>query len=310
MTADRGPADAVLLIGYGGPEGPDEILPFLRKVVEGRGIPDERLREVEKHYLAVGGRSPYNELAERQRAAIQSWLEGQSCVLPVYLGMRIWGPLLADTIATMKQNDHRHAVTVVLAPHRSEASWDRYLTAAEAAVEAAGGGPALTYLESWFDDPRFLRANASRLRESRKVPEDPWPEDLPVVFTAHSIPQAMAEQSSYVDEIHATCRGVAELLDIPDWELAYQSRSGSPHVPWLEPDVNDVLRRLSAGETAEVVVQAVGFLCDHVEVLYDLDVEAQETATQHGLRLRRAGCVNDHPEFIAMVGERVLEMGS
>jgi ferrochelatase len=310
MTGDRGPVDAVLLIGYGGPEGPDEIMPFLRKVVEGRGIPDERLREVEKHYLAVGGRSPYNELAEKQRAAVQAWLESRSSRLPVYLGMRLWGPLLEDVVRTMKTDGHRHAVAVVMAPHRCEASWDRYLRAAEAATEAAGGGPALTYLDPWYDEAGFLAAHAERLKECRKVPDDPWPEDLPVVFTAHSIPKAMAEQSSYVDEIHATCRGVAELLEIPDWELAYQSRSGPPQVPWLEPDVNDVLRRLSAGDTAEVVVQAIGFLCDHVEVLYDLDVEARETATQHGLKMRRAGCVNDHPEFIAMVGERVLELAS
>ena len=310
MTSDRGPVDAVLLMGYGGPEGPDEIMPFVRKVAEGRGVPDERLREVEKHYLAVGGRSPYNDLAEQQRAAVQRWLEGRSSALPVYLGMRFWGPLLAGTMETMKSKGHRHAVAVVLAPHRSEASWERYLWAAEAATEAAGGGPALTYIEPWYDEPGFLRAHAERLRECRKVPEDPWPEDLSVVFTAHSIPQAMADRSSYVDEIHATCRGVAELLEVPDWELAYQSRSGSPHVPWLEPDLNDVLRRLSAGDTAEVVVQAIGFLCDHVEVLYDLDVEAHETATQYGLKMRRAGCVNDHPEFIAMVGERALEMAS
>jgi ferrochelatase len=308
MTTNQAPVDSVLLIGFGGPTQPEEIMPFLRKVVEGRGIPDDRLREVEEHYLAVGGRSPYNELTEKQRAGVERWLKNAGAPLPTYLGMRNWHPLLTDTVRVMHADGCRHAAGVILAPHRSAASWDRYRGDVQTAIEANDGqGPAVTYLEPWFDDPRFLLAGAERLAKAGNVSEEAWPEDLPVVFTAHSIPVAMAEDSSYVAEIQASCRGVADLVGVPDWELAYQSRSGSPRIPWLEPDVNDVLRRLAAEGTVEVVVQAIGFLCDHVEVLYDLDVEARQTATDHGLKLRRAGCVNDHPAFIAMLGERVRE---
>jgi len=296
--------DSVLLIGFGGPESPEEILPFLRKVVEGRNIPDERLRTVEQHYLHVGGRSPYNDWTERQRQGLETWLERQGHHVPVYTGMRNWHPLLADAIARMKKDGMSCPLGIILSTHQSEVSWERYR---QDVVEAGGDALSTRYIDPWFEHPRFLEACAQRLEESTGYARGQWPTHVPVIFTAHSIPARMAADSPYVQQLHASCKGVAALLDLPDWELAYQSRSGPPHQPWLDPDVNDVLRTRASQGMKEVAVQAVGFLCDHVEVLYDLDVEARDTCKELGITFHRAGCVNDHPEFIATLGELTLE---
>ncbi len=298
------PVDSILFIGFGGPTEPAHILPFLRTVVFGRGVPEARLREVEQHYLDVGGRSPYNELTERQRAGVERWLVAHGNGLPVYAGMRNWDPHLKDTIARMNKDGCRHALGVILAAHRSEVSWERYMGDVACAIAGNSGvGPVVSYLDAWFDHPRFLEANAQLIEEASGRTRAAWPAGLPVLFTAHSIPTAMAEASTYVADLEASCAGVARLLGVTDWELCWQSRSGDPRTPWLEPDVNDVLRRRAAAGTREVVVQAIGFLSDHVEVLYDLDHEAKETAAGVGVVLHRARCVNDHPEFIAMLGE-------
>ena len=305
------PFDSVLLVGFGGPNAPGEILPFLRNVVAGRGVPDARLAEVERHYLEVGGRSPYNELAERQRAALERWLAGHGRPLPVYVGMRNWHPYLRDTLERMRGDGRRSAAGVILAAHRSEVSLERYKDEVARAVAENGGGgggvPEVRYLAPWYDAPRFLEANASLLESATGHRRGAWPRELPVVFSAHSIPLAMATGSPYVGDLTASCEGVARILGLADWELAYQSRSGDPRVPWLEPDVNDVLKRRAAAGTREVALQAIGFLSDHVEVLYDLDHAARDTAAGVGLTLHRAPCVNDHPEFIALLGERILE---
>ena len=297
--------DSVLFVGFGGPTRPDEIMPFLRNVVFGRGIPDERLALVEHHYLEVGGRSPYNELTERQRAGVERALRAQGIDLRVYCGMRNWDPLLADVIARMNADGRKSALGVILAAHRSEVSWERYMGDVACAIAGNGGvGPAMAWLEPWFDDPRFLEANAQLLEQATGQRRGAW--TLPILFTAHSIPTRMAEGSPYVDDLTQSCAGVARLLGARDWELCWQSRSGDPRTPWLEPDVNDVLRRRAASGTGEIAVQAIGFLCDHVEVLYDLDVEARATAQELGMTLHRAACVNDHPEFVTMVAELIM----
>ena len=307
MTAALPPIDSVLFIGFGGPTEPEEIRPFLRNVVFGRGVPDSRLVEVEHHYQVVGGRSPYNDLTERQRVGVERYLRSRGIDLPVYCGMRNWDPYLKDVIARMNQDGRRHALGVILAAHRSEVSWERYVGDVACAIAGNGGvGPHVSYIDGWNEHPRFLEANAQLLEAASGQRRGAWPASLPVVFTAHSIPTAMAEKSGYAIELFCTCLGVAELLDVKDWELCYQSRSGDPRTPWLEPDVNDVLRRRAAAGDREVVVQAIGFLSDHVEVLYDLDHEATDTARELGMTLHRASCVNDHPEFVAMLGELIL----
>lgn len=299
--------DSVLFLGFGGPTAPGEIMPFLRNVVFGRGIPDARLLDVEQHYLDVGGTSPYNELTERQRAGVERFLRAHGVGLPVYCGMRNWAPYMKDVIAQMNQDGRRHALGVILAGHRSEVSWERYMGDVACAIAGNDGvGPAVTYLDAWYDHPRFLEANAQLIEAAAGQRRGAWPRGLPILFTAHSIPTKMADESPYVSDLKASCEGVARILDAADWELCYQSRSGDPRTPWLEPDVNDALRRRAALGTREVVVQAIGFLSDHVEVLYDLDHEAKDTAQELGMTLHRAPCVNDHPEFVAMLGELLL----
>ena len=291
-------ADAVLLLAFGGPTRPDEIRPFLDNVTRGRRIPPDRLEAVVHHYERIGGRSPLNELTFRQAAALRRALPE----LPVYVGMRNWAPYVDEAMTQMTMAGVRRAVGIVLSPHANEASRERYVESVDAARAAAGPrAPAVVYPASWHVHPRFVEAVAECVATARATVAS----EAPVVFTAHSIPTATAEQSPYVRELTETATAVADALGVARWQLAYQSRSGNPRDPWLEPDVNDVLRSLAAAGTCDVVVAPIGFVCDHVEVLYDLDVEARETAATLGLHFARASTVNDHPAFIAMLADVV-----
>ena len=303
-----GAIDSVLFVGFGGPTAPSEVMPFLRRVVEGRGVPDERLMEVAHHYEVVGGRSPYNELTELQASAVRDWLSAAGSPLPVYVGMRTWHPFLAETIDRMNREGRRHAAGVILAPHRSEASSGRYIDEVRRASRDAGGGPHMSYIEPWFDAPGYFSACAERIEQASGLRRGAWPGEVPLIFTAHSIPVRIAQASSYVADLTVSCRGVASLLGVTAWRLAYQSRSGDPSVPWLSPDVLDVLRECAAAGASRVVLHAIGFLTDHVEVLYDLDVEASLLAGELGMRLTRAPCVSSHPDFVAMLGGKILDL--
>jgi len=301
--------DSVLFVGFGAPRDPRQVMPFLRLVVRGRNIPRERLEAVAHHYEAIGG-SPYNELTLRQVVALKRKLRDEfGLPLPVYVGMRNWHPFMHRVIRCMNKAGRRRAVGVILAAHRSNTSLQRYMLDVTRAIEMNRGiGPEVVYLEPWFDDPLFLEANAARIEEASGYRRGEWPAGVPIVFTAHSIPTRMAEGSPYVEDLLTSCRGVAEILGVPEWSLAYQSRSGDGRVPWLEPDVGDVLRDLAARGVREVVVQPIGFLHDHVEVLFDLDVEAAETARELGMTMHRAGTVGDHPAFIEMLARRVAAL--
>ncbi|MBM3459937.1 MAG: ferrochelatase, partial [Armatimonadetes bacterium] len=261
------------------------------------------------HYEQIGG-SPYNELAFRQVVALRRKLRDQyGFPVPVYGGMRNWHPFLDRVIRAMNRRHLQKSVGVILASHRSNTSLQRYQLDVAKAIETNGGvGPAVTYLDPWFDDPLFLEANAARIEGEVPYRRGSWPAEVPVLFTAHSIPQSMADGSPYVEDLLASCRGTAGILGVARWELAYQSRSGDGRVPWLEPDVCDRLRELAAEGVREVVVQPIGFLHDHVEVLYDLDVEAAEAARAAGIRMRRAGTVGDHDAFIEMLAQRILHL--
>ncbi len=299
--------DAVLVIGFGGPTKPEEIRPFLQNVVRGRNVPPERLEEVAHHYEAIGSYSPYNELTFRQSDALQRRLREIGQPLPVYVGMRNWDPYLKDTVARMNRDGARRAVGVIMAPHRSQTSWERYQLDVQRAVEENGGGPVVVYIGSWYNDPLFLEAQAARIEEKSGYRRGAWPADVPLIFVTHSIPVSMAQSSPYVEETIASSAGVAALLGASDWSLAYQSRSGDGRTPWLEPDINDVVREAAARGARELVVAPIGFLCDHVEVLFDLDEEAQETAAAVAIRLHRAGTVGDHPRFIELLAGRVQQ---
>jgi ferrochelatase len=300
--------DCVLLIGFGGPTAPAEIRPFLANVVRGRNVPPERLEEVAHHYEMIGGRSPYNELTLRQAELLADRLAAAGWQMPVAVGMRNWPPLLAGAVDDLAQRGCRRAAGVILAPHRSQTSWERYQLDVRRALDARAVDLAVRYLPPWHLHPQFIAAQAARVEEATGYRAGEWPAGTPVVFTAHSIPCSMAETSRYAEEVAESSAAVAARLAAARWSVAYQSRSGDPRAPWLEPDVNEVIRRLAGEGAAEVVLTPVGFLCDHVEVLFDLDVEAQATAAEAGIRVIRAGTVGDHPLFIEMLADLIVDL--
>lgn len=302
------PYDAVLLIAYGAPERPEDVRPYLSGILRGRRLPPGRLEEVAHHYDALGGRSPLTPLTRRQAAALQRALEGRRLPLPVYVGMRNWTPYLHETLAEMRTAGVRRAAGIIMAPHQSYASWEQYHeNVAEARSRIGEGAPAVEYLGPWFDRPGFIDAQADRVTAALRAVPDEGREAVRLVFTGHSIPAAMAERGPYPAQVVASAELVAARLPHAAWQMAYQSRSGDPREPWLEPDVNDALRALAARYAGAVVVVPVGFVSDHVEVLYDLDIEARKTATSLGLAFYRAGTVMDHPSFIGMLADLVVE---
>ena len=293
--------DAVLMVGFGGPTRPDEIRPFLENVTRGRSIPPARVEEVVHHYMEMGGRSPYNELAARQAEALRATLEREGAAIPVYTGMRNWAPYVKDVMREIAASGARRIFCFPLAPHRSEASWDRYLeTVKEASAPLGSGAPVADFPEPWHLHPLFIGAVCARLEDALATLPAAESTGAQVIFTAHSIPLSMDTASGYGAQIADSCRQVARRLGLERWTIAYQSRSGNPRDPWLEPDVGQVLRELG-GRSA--VVMPIGFICDHVEVLYDLDVEAASVARAIGVNMRRAATVGDHPLFIRMIAE-------
>ncbi|MBI2217936.1 MAG: ferrochelatase [Candidatus Rokubacteria bacterium] len=298
--------DAVLVIAFGGPTAPDEIRPFLDNVARGRRIPRERLEVVATHYEHMpGGRSPLNDLTFAQAHGLEQALAAAGRPLPVHVGMRNWHPYLREALAKMAADGVRQALGVILSALRTQASWDRYKEDVAEARAEVPGAPEILFAPPWSTHPRYLDAVTARAREALSaVPESErsW---TPLVFTAHSVPVAMAEASPYVAELFAASHAVADRLGHHRFSIAYQSRSGNPRERWLEPDVNDVLRSLANDGERHVVVVPIGFVADHVELLYDLDVEARRTAEAGRLTFHRASAVNDHPEFIAALADVV-----
>ena len=293
--------DAVLLIAFGGPERMEDVRPFLDNVLRGRPVPRERYEAVVQHYEQIGGRSPLNALTFAQANGLRAVLAADGPELPVYVGMRNWSPYVVDTLAEMQTAGVRHALGLILAAHRAEASWERY-QGAVAAGRAVLGPEALavTWAGPWFDHPLFIETMASRTRDA--LAQAP---DAALVFTAHSIPVGMAGESPYERELATSARLTAAAVGRNDYTIAYQSRSGGPRDRWLEPDVNEVIRNRAADGVRAVVVVPIGFVCDHVEVLYDLDVEARATAEACGIRFVRAQTANDHPAFTRMLADVV-----
>ena len=302
--------DAVLLITFGGPDRMEDVRPFLANVTRGRRVPSERVEEVVHHYALFGGHSPLTELTLRQAAALRSDLAARGPGLPVYVGMRNWTPYLHETLEQMRAQEVRRALGIILAPHQSYSSWDQYQeNVAEARARVGAGAPAVDYLGSWYDRPGFIEAQADRVAAAlERVPPHLKTETL-LIFTAHSIPAAMAGRSRYVEQLTSSARLVAARLGDLRWSVAYQSRSGDPRTPWLEPDVGEVIRGLAGDGARAVVVVPIGFVCDHIEVLYDLDTEAHGVAEETGVAFYRAGTVMDHPAFIRMLGDLVRAAG-
>jgi protoporphyrin/coproporphyrin ferrochelatase len=298
--------DAVLLIAFGGPERPEDVRPFLQLVTAGRRIPPERLEEVAHHYDVMGGRSPLNELTRRQAEGLRAALTAAGQALPVWIGMRNWHPFLHETLAEMKDRGCRRALGIILSSLQTEASWARYVEDVAAAREKVGpDAPEVVYAPPWSEHPRFVAAVADRARVALAGIEPVRRADARLVFTAHSVPVSMAAGSPYAAQLDAAARAIASALGRSEWSVAYQSRSGAPRDPWLEPDVADVIRARARDGARDVVIVPVGFVCDHVEVLYDLDVEARAVAESCGIGFHRAAAANDHPAFIAMLADLV-----
>jgi ferrochelatase len=298
------PCDSVLLIAFGGPERPEEVRPFLQIVAAGRRIPAERIEEVAHHYDLIGGRSPLNELTFRQARGLARALEDRGISAPVHVGMRNWHPFLHEALGEMGARGRRRALGIILSPLQTEASWERYMEDVAAAREKVGPqAPEVVFAPPWFDRPGFIEAAAERIATALDGIPSGRRQDTPLVFTAHSVPLSMAAASPYVAQLTTAARLVAEHLGHPRWRLAYQSRSGAPRDPWLEPDIAEVIEALAREGASDVVVSPIGFVCDHVEVLYDLDVEAAARAKALGLGFHRAQAVNDHPAFIGLLAD-------
>lgn len=308
----RSPFDAVLVVAFGGPQGPADIRPFLANVLRGRRVTPERVEEVAHHYEIFNGVSPLTALTMKQADGLAARLTARGTPLPVYVGMRNWHPHLADTLAAMSRDGIRHAVGFIAAAHRSYSSCTQYrenVAAARAELRAKGlADVEVTYVGDWHTQDGFIAANAAHVRDARaRLPGDiAGPARL--VCTAHSIPVQMAERYPYCEQIAASAALVAASAGMPDWAVVYQSRSGRPEDPWLGPDIGEYLRDEAARGLAGAVLCPIGFICDHVEVLYDLDVEAAAVCRDVGLPMTRAESANDHPAFLDTIADVVMQV--
>jgi ferrochelatase len=299
--------DALLLISFGGPEGPGEVMPFLDRVLRGRPASTRRA-EVAHHYERFGGVSPINGHCRALLEALRGELAAHGPRLPVYWGNRNWHPLLADTLRGMARDGVRRALAFATSAYSSFPSCRVYLVDLEAArAEVGPGAPRVDKLRPFFDHPGFVTANAERLRDALAGIAPARRAAARVAFTAHSIPLAMAAASDYVAQLEETCRLVAAAAGGPPWALVYQSRSAPPPAAWLEPDIRDHLAALRTEGVEAVVAAPIGFVMDHMEVVYDLDVEAREVARGLGLEFVRAATAGTHPAFVSMIRELVLE---
>ncbi|OJW25730.1 MAG: ferrochelatase [Planctomycetales bacterium 71-10] len=302
--------DAILIVGFGGPEKPEDVMPFLENVTRGRNIPRERLEEVAEHYHHFGGVSPINAQVRSLIADLVPELRRHGVTAPVYWGNRNWDPMLPDTLREMAAAGVKKALAVVLSAYSSYSSCRQYREDIGRAREEVGeGAPAVDKVRVFYNHPEFVAANADRVREAlAKVPAEDRGK-VSIVFTAHSIPASMAATSSYEEQLRETCRLVASELKLDDgrWSLVYQSRSGRPSDPWLGPDVLDHLKALREEGAEEVVVHPIGFLSDHMEILYDLDEEARALCDQIGLNMVRSSTVGTHRGFVRMIRELICE---
>jgi ferrochelatase len=291
--------DAVMIVGFGGPTSSKEIRPFLDRVLQARPVSRERYEEIVHHYELLGGRSPYNDLTMRQAAALRERLRHDGIDVPVVIAMRNTAPFMDDALRELSALRVRRAFGFVLAAHRCEDSWKRYQSELKAAQERVGpAAPEVEYPGPWHNHPLFIAAAADRVRDALARLSTQDRERAELIFTAHSIPLAMAVRAPYVDQLKESAAMVAAAVGKSNWRIAYQSRSGSPLEPWLEPAINEALRGVG-GHVAVLV--PIGFLCDHVEVLYDLDIEAAQIARAAGVTMVRSATVSDHPRFVEMM---------
>jgi ferrochelatase len=306
----NGDYDAILLVGFGGPERPEDVLPFLENVTRGRNVPRERLQEVAAHYAHFGGVSPLNGQVRALIEALRPELDRHGLTLPIYWGNRNWNPMLTETLAAMTAAGIQRALAVVLAAYSSYSSCRQYREDIERARAAAGGGaPLVDKVRVFYNHPDFVEANLQRVGYGIESIAVDRRSAVHLAFTAHSIPAAMARDCDYQRQLEETARLVAEGTGFEPrrWAMVYQSRSGRPEDPWLGPDILDHIRDLHQRGVRDLLIHPLGFLSDHVEVLYDLDEEARHLCDELGLRMVRSQTVGVHPRFVAMLRELIQE---
>jgi ferrochelatase len=273
-----------------------------------RAAAQARVAEVATHYRQLGGFSPFNELTLQQARNVATHLKDKGLHLPIYVGMRHWPPYVQDVLGEMTAQGMQQTLAVIMAPHQCFASWDWYQQTVEAGLATLHGrGPHITYLAPWYTQPGFITAIADYTRQADAILGRERAEQAALIYTAHAIPEAMAHHAPYVQQFEATAAAATRLLGRRDCRVAYQSQvTGTPR-PWVQPDINDAIRQAKADGYDDVIVSPIGFLCDHVEVLYDLDVAAKQTAETCGMTFVRVKTVGNHPAFIAMLGDLIAE---
>ncbi len=302
------PYDALLVMSFGGPESRDEVMPFLENVLRGRNIPRGRMMQVAEHYYEFGGMSPINQRNRDLIAALESELERRGPRLPIYWGNRNWHPFINDTTRRMAENGVRRALAFVTSAFSSYSGCRQYREDIQKARASVGSrAPRIDKIRVFYNHPGFVEVNAIHVGQAFEQLPEAERASAPLVFSAHSIPISMASTSQYVEQLEETARLVAEAVGRKQWRLAYQSRSGSPKQPWLEPDVGDLLEELSREGHRSVVVSPIGFISDHMEVIFDLDTELKQRCDALGLNMVRAATPGTHPEFIGMIRELILE---
>ncbi len=299
--------DHFLAIGFGAPTEPEEIKPFLKKVAQGRPIPEERLEEVFHHYELIGGSSPYNAQCFEFIEKVRESLKKDSVDLPTYVGMRTWHPFLSETQKEIKGKGYQKGLALLLAPHRSEASCKRYTEdLRQAQVECGTENIEYDFLGAWYEEPLYIQAHADEIQKVLPA-ED---KDRAIIFTAHSIPVSMSDsckECQYEKEFKKTGMLIAEKLGVRDPLFAYQSRSGNPRQPWLEPDILSVINNLVSEGKKSVTIVPIGFLCENAEILFDLDIEAKELVVKRGMRYFRSQTVMNHENFVEMICRKIKE---
>jgi ferrochelatase len=304
MTRMKTDYEALLLVSFGGPEGMDDVIPFLENVLRGRNVPRERMLQVARHYELFDGVSPINQQNRDLIAVLKKELGKNGPELPIYWGNRNWHPLLPDTLRQMAADGIQNALAFVTSAYSSYSSCRQYLqNIADAQAEVGPGAPRVEKLRAFYNHPLFIEANVDHIREALGQIGSP----ASLVFTAHSIPESMAANCDYVAQLAETGGLVAQALGVDTWQLVYQSRSGPPSQPWLGPDVCDHLKALKLAGVTNVVLAPIGFVSDHMEVVYDLDVEARRVCEEIGLKMVRARTAGTHPAFVRMIRELMLE---
>ena len=303
--------DAVLLIGFGGPNGPSEIEPFLKNVLRGRKVPAARLESIIRHYEKFNGVSPITAITMQQAAGLRARLESKELILPVYVGMRNWHPFLEETMSEMAIAGIKRALALIMAPHHSYSSCGQYkqnvLQARQVLQESGHSDIEFTYVSGWHKSSGFIQANARHVEQARNNLDRTVRDKAKIIFTAHSIPYTMAVESRYETELKESAALIANELGQSNWTLAYQSRSGRPEELWLEPDICDYLKNERQRGLEAAVICPLGFTADHIEVLYDLDHEAAQVCKEIDLPMKRAASVNDDPIFLDSLAEVIRQ---